>query len=140
MPDAHGSPETAARAIAAGPTVLVIDDNPAYLLSLESLLETHGMRVAKARDGAEGLALFRTIAPAVVLTDIIMPERDGISAIVLMRRERPDVKIIAMSGAGRIGKSDFLTVAKQLGADEVMPKPLDIDRLVMMLRRCLQDV
>ncbi|MGH7123489.1 MAG: response regulator [Stellaceae bacterium] len=139
MPDAHGSPETGARAISPGITVLVIDDNHAHLLSLESLLEAYGIRVAKARDGAEGLALFRKIAPAVVLTDIIMPGRDGISAIVEMRRERPGVKIIAMSGAGRVGKSDFLTVAKQLGADEVMPKPLDTDRLIATLRRILRD-
>jgi DNA-binding response OmpR family regulator len=74
----------------------------------------------------------------VVLTDIIMPEQDGIGVIMEMRRERPGVKIIAMSGSGRCGKSDFLTVAKKLGADSVIHKPFDIDELVETINRHLK--
>jgi len=119
------------------PAVLVIDDDPALLHSLAALFEASSIPFATARDGREGLKTFRRIAPAVVLTDIIMPEQDGIGIIMEMRRERPGVKIIAMSGSGRCGKSDFLTIAKKLGADEVIHKPFDIDELVAKVRRHL---
>jgi DNA-binding response OmpR family regulator len=122
----------------AAPAVLVIDDDPAVLDSLATLFEIHGISIATAQDGVAGLEVFRRTSPAVVLTDIIMPEQDGIGLIMEMRRERPGVKIIAMSGSGRIGKSDFLTVAKSLGADSVVPKPFDIDQLVTTIRGHLQ--
>ena len=71
----------------AGP-VLVVDDDPGFLDSLTLLLETHGFRVLTARDGAHGLQMFRAHSPAVVVTDIMMPEEDGIGAMLQMRRER----------------------------------------------------
>ena len=117
--------------------VLIIDDDVAILHSLTVLLQTNDIPIAIARDGLEGLALFRKLSPKVVLTDILMPEQDGIGVIMAMRRERPDVKIIAMSGGGRIGKSDFLTVAKKLGADAVIAKPFDVDELIGLIRRCI---
>ncbi|HEV3178565.1 MAG TPA: response regulator [Stellaceae bacterium] len=121
----------------APPAVLVIDDNLGVLRSIECVLETYGIPVATAQNGVEGLALFRRLSPAVVITDIVMPYQDGISAIMTMRREQPGVKIVAISGAGQVGNSDFLSVARQLGADTAMPKPLDINQLVMILRRYL---
>ena len=117
--------------------VLIIDDDVAILHSLRVLFESNDIPLAIARDGLEGLALFRKLSPKVVLTDILMPEQDGIGVIMAMRRERPDVKIIAMSGGGRIGKSDFLTVAKKLGADAVIAKPFDVDELIGLIRRCI---
>jgi len=122
----------------AAPAVLVIDDDPAMLHSLASVFEAHGIGIATARDGLAGLALFRQVSPKVVLTDIIMPEQDGTSAIMEMRRQRPGVTIIAMSGGGRIGRSDFLAVAKQLGADSTVEKPFDVDELVTRIRRHLE--
>ena len=69
-------------------TVLVIDDDAIVRHSLEVLLETYGFQVALARNGAQGLAAFRRIAPDLVLTDIVMPVQDGIETILTMRRER----------------------------------------------------
>ena len=120
------------------PVVLVIDDDVALLHSFESVLEAYGIPIMTARNGHDGLAVFRWILPAVVLTDIIMPEQDGISAIMAMRREHPATKIIAMSSGGRLSKSDFLTIAKKLGADAVVHKPFDVDELVKLLRTFLQ--
>jgi DNA-binding NtrC family response regulator len=74
----------------------------------------------------------------VVLTDIIMPEQDGIGVIMALRRERPGVKIIAMSGGGRIGKSDLLMIAKQLGANSVIQKPFDASELLATILRHLE--
>jgi CheY-like chemotaxis protein len=119
------------------PAVLVIDDDAALLHSFESVLEAYGIPITTARDGVEGLAAFRRISPKVVLTDIIMPEKEGLETIMAMRRERPATKIIAMSGSGERGGRDYLTIAKRLGADAVIHKPFEVDDLVKLLRTFL---
>ena len=120
----------------AGP-VLLVDDDPGFLDSLTLLLETHGFRVLTARNGAHGLQMFRVHSPAVVVTDIMMPEEDGIGAMLQMRRERRDVKIIAISGGGKVDKSDYLVIAEKLGADATFQKE-DTDALVEMLGEMLK--
>ena len=119
--------------------VLVIDDDPALLHSFATVLSAYGIPTAVARDGLEGLAAFRRISPKVVLTDIIMPEREGLETIMAMRRERPATKIIAMSGSDGEGGRDYLIVAKKLGADAVIHKPFEADELVRLIRTFLQD-
>lgn len=113
-------------------TVLLIDDDAGVLDSLKMLLEIHGFRVLTAPDGRKGLAAFERHAPAVVITDILMPEQDGIGAIREMRRIRPGAKIVAMSGGGRVDKGDYLTVAEKLGADVAIEK-CDLDKLLQIL-------
>jgi CheY-like chemotaxis protein len=113
--------------------ILVIDDDAAVLHSLAAILEDAGFRVHTASDGAKGLAVFHAVRPDVVLTDIIMPEKEGIAVTMEIRRECPDVKIIAMSGGGRMGKSDFLEIASKLGADLTLAKPFDGDQLLSAL-------
>ena len=115
---------------ASWPTVLVIDDEPTIRQSLEVLLETYGFQVALARDGAQGLAAFRRIEPDLVLTDIVMPNQDGIETILTMRRERPEAKIIAMSGRGSVGNTEYIDIAARLGADAAIPKPLEASKLI----------
>ena len=119
------------------PVILIIDDEKAVLFALQAVLEQRGFRVLTAPDGVAGLVTFRKSAPAIVLIDIIMPEQDGIGAIMQMRRERPAAKIVAMSGGGRVGNSDFLTVALKLGADAVIYKPFDAEELLTVLRPLL---
>jgi DNA-binding response OmpR family regulator len=118
-------------------TVLVIDDDPAMVESLAMMLEDHGFRVLTANNGVRGLQVFREQRPAAVLTDILMPEQDGIGAIMEMRRERAEVKIIAISGSGRVGKSDFLTIAGKLGADATFEKGRNASELVELLKAML---
>jgi CheY-like chemotaxis protein len=119
-------------------TVLVIDDDPDMVESLAMMLRDHGFPVLTANDGVRGLEMFREYKPAVVLTDILMPEQDGIEVIMTMRRERPAVKIIAISGSGRIGKSDFLTIARKLGADATFEKGHKAGELLELLKTMLQ--
>ncbi len=126
--DGHETSATAPGA--ACPTVLVIDDEPVIRQSLETLLETYGFQVALARDGAQGLAAFRRIEPDLVLTDIVMPNQDGIETILTMRRERPQAKIIAMSGRGSVGNTEYIDIAARLGADAAIPKPLEATKLI----------
>jgi DNA-binding response OmpR family regulator len=117
--------------------VLLIDDDPGFLDSLTLLLETHGFRVLTARNGAHGIQMFRAHSPAVVVTDIMMPEEDGIGVMLQMRRERQAVKIIAISGGGKVDKSDYLVIAEKLGADAAFQKE-DTDALIETLDEMLK--
>ena len=83
------------------------------------------------------MAMFRSEQPDLVITDIIMPEQEGIQTIAEMRKARPDAKIIAISGNGRFGDADFLKMARSLGAMDVIPKPFDADELLTIVENCL---
>jgi CheY-like chemotaxis protein len=72
--------------------------------------------------------------PKVVITDIVMPEKEGIETIMELRKSCPSVKIVAISGGVRTGTNDFLHLAKKLGADEILSKPLDMDRLENLMK------
>src|SRR5215472_11066563 len=92
------------------PLVLIIDDDPAMVESLAMMLEDHGFRVLTAQNGVRGLRVFREHRPAAVLTDILMPEKDGIETIVELRRSYPGTKIIALSG--RLRSWTYLVMAQ----------------------------
>ncbi|OHC83901.1 MAG: hypothetical protein A3G73_06800, partial [Rhodospirillales bacterium RIFCSPLOWO2_12_FULL_67_15] len=79
--------------------------------------------VAEAEDGDAALAAFRASPPALVITDIIMPGKEGIEVIATMKRERPEVKVLAISGGGRTHVMDFLAIARKAGADAALEKP-----------------
>jgi CheY-like chemotaxis protein len=108
-----------------GPSVLVVDDDAIVRQAIVILLEDHGFRVATAVDGADALRKFRQSAPDAVLTDIVMPNKEGIELIMELRRERPDARIIAMSGGGTMATSNFVLLATTLGADIGLRKPFD---------------
>jgi two-component system chemotaxis response regulator CheY len=79
------------------------------------------------------MAVFRGWQPDLVITDIIMPEEEGIQTIAEMRAAKPDAKIIAISGGGRSGNTDFLQIARQVGAMDVVSKPFDPDFLLAIV-------
>src|SRR3984893_6501587 len=83
------------------------------------------------------MGVFRGWQPALVITDIIMPDQEGIQTITEMRAAKPDAKIIAISGNGRIGNTDFLQIARHLGAMDIIPKPFDADFLLAIVDSCL---
>jgi len=138
MPDDHRRKNSTLRLVPAADTVLVIDDDPAMVESLAMMLEDHGFRVLTANNGVRGLEVFREQRPVAVLTDILMPEQDGIGAIMEMRRERPEVKIIAISGAGRMGRTDPLAMARKLGADATFEKGRSANELLLLLKATLR--
>jgi DNA-binding response OmpR family regulator len=117
--------------------VLIIDDDAGTLDSLVTLLDVYGFRVLTASSGVRGMQVIRESAPRVVVTDILMPEQDGLETIRAMRRLHPSVRIIAMSGGGWIDKLDLLHYARVLGADATINKPADINELVQLLRSLL---
>jgi len=119
------------------PKILVIDDDLMVRNTIAKILRHGGFEVIIAEDGARGLVSFRREQPDLVITDIIMPEKEGIEVIIEMRRERPDTKIIAVSGGGRIGNADFLGMAKSLGAAAVIAKPFLPEDLISRVKTCL---
>src|SRR5512133_4333491 len=104
--------------------ILVFDDEPSILLMLKKLLEKAGHEVEVALNGKEGMALFEKNKPDLLITDIIMPEKEGLETIYELRRSYPELKIIAISGGGRIGPDGYLPGAKLMGANAVFTKPL----------------
>jgi len=117
--------------------ILVIDDDVIVRETIAQILEDRGHRVLSAEDGKRGVAAFRAERPDLVVTDIIMPEQEGIETITEIRALAPQARIIAISGGGRIGNTDFLKIARHLGACDVVAKPFDPDDLASRIDRCL---
>jgi DNA-binding response OmpR family regulator len=115
--------------------ILVIDDDHVLRNSVTRVLRSHGYEVVTAADGERGMTMFRNERPELVITDIIMPQKEGIETIRLMRRECPDIKIVAISGGGHFGNFDILAIAHKLGADDVMHKPFDATELLRRVRQ-----
>ena len=117
--------------------ILVIDDNAAVRNTVMRILQAAGYEVVIANDGLRGVETFRKEQPDLVISDIIMPEQEGIATIRQILGEKPGTKIIAISGGGRIGNTDFLRIARQLGASDVIAKPLDPDHFINIVRERL---
>jgi DNA-binding response OmpR family regulator len=98
--------------------------------TIEQILEVAGYQVQCAEDGVRGMAVFRNEAPDLIITGIITPEQEGIQTITEMRKEKPDAKIIAISGGGRVANTDFLRIARALGAMGAIAKPFDADEFL----------
>jgi len=103
--------------------VLIIDNDPLLCETLKFAAEGAGHTVKLAPNGREGIEIFETFAPDVVVTDILMPEKEGMETIVELRRLNPQVPIIAMSGAAPAGNISFLRIAQKLGANRTLSKP-----------------
>ena len=124
----------------AGQIVLIIEDDPIMLRTLAEWFQQAGCKVMVARDGAEGLAQFQAVRPDAVVTDIIMPNREGVETLMAIKALDPRVKILAISGGGRLGSSELLSIARGLGADAVMAKPFRSAEVVNAVARLFQPV
>ena len=103
--------------------ILLIDDDAAVRHMLRLTLTHFGHTVIEARDGKEGLELFERSNADLVLTDIVMPEKEGLEVLMELRKKHPAVKVIAMSGGDRKGVAGYLQMATLLGAARVLNKP-----------------
>ena len=110
-------------------TVLVIEDEADIRQSIRTILETAGYAVIEAENGIPGLSLYASRRPDLVLTDIVMPEKDGLETIREICRMDPAAAIIAMS-AYEYGRMDFLEIAKRFGAAGTLRKPFRPDELL----------
>ena len=103
--------------------ILIVEDVPNVLELLEVTLRFKGYPVITARNGQEALERIVQERPAMIITDILMPRKGGLMTISELRKERPDLKIIAMSGGGRTGKLNFLSTAKTFPGVLTLHKP-----------------
>ena len=117
--------------------VLVIDDNPEVREFVRTILEAAGYAVDLAADGELGIALQRARPADVVITDIFMPNQDGLETVAQLRREFPRGKVIAMSGGGERVKGRYLATAAEIGAHRLLAKPFDADELLRAVRELL---
>jgi DNA-binding response OmpR family regulator len=111
-------------------SVLVVDDEADLRDIVSRVLIDAGHRVTCAANGQEASRALSQQDFDVILTDVIMPEKDGMQVIVEARRTRPTMRIVAMSGGGHVGREQYLKMAKSLGAHAVLEKPFNGDELV----------
>ncbi|MBM9614174.1 response regulator [Desulfobulbus rhabdoformis] len=117
--------------------ILVIDDDDQMRVLLRQVMEWAGYEVLEAEDGREGMHLQRRDPADLVITDLIMPEQEGLETIGQLRKEFPKTKVIAISGGGRIGPEAYLPAAQELGADKVFSKPFDVRELASAVKELL---
>jgi CheY-like chemotaxis protein len=118
-------------------SILLIDDNDQIRDILRRRLEEAGYFVMDAANGREGLRQFRQTPVALVITDLLMPDSDGLEVTMTLRRESPHVKIIALTGG--VGNLNLLEVAKLLGAHRTIMKPIEIAELLDVVQQMLQE-
>jgi DNA-binding response OmpR family regulator len=114
--------------------VLIVEDQPELLTVMAESFRRADIEVYTARNGEVGLELFRTVQPDLVITDIVMPAKEGVSLIMDIRKTGSDVPVIAISGGGTRSCKDYLRWAKELGAALVLQKPFRMSILLMMAR------
>lgn len=110
--------------------ILIIDDDNEFREMLHEMVEREGYIVYSAPDGAEGIKIHNREKPGLVIIDIIMPEKEGLETILELKKNAPDLKIIAISGGGRSHPGDYLRTAKHFGADRTLAKPFTKDDLL----------
>ena len=111
-------------------TILLVDDDAQVLDVLSEMLRLEGYEVVTALNGASAMDQMRQRVFDLVITDLIMPEKEGLETISDIRREHRDLPIIAISGGGRIGPQDYLETARHIGADATLAKPFARKELI----------
>lgn len=119
--------------------ILVIDDEELVRFTVRHALESAGHEVIEATDGAEGMSQVEAKSIDLVVTDVLMPNKEGIETIRELRLLADPPRIIAISGGGRTGNVDFLELARKLGADDVLAKPFTARELTETVSRVLGD-
>ena len=120
--------------------ILIIDDEPQIRSMLRLMLERVGYEIAEAPDGVEGIRQYRENPADLIITDLIMPNKDGIGMIIDLKKEFPRVKIIAMSGGGVNRPEGYLDGAKKLGATRTLTKPIDRDEMLQAVKDTLNEL
>lgn len=115
--------------------ILVVDDEEELRELIRHVLERAGHPVSCARNGVEASRLLAIQPFTVVVTDMLMPDQDGLELITELKSKYPTVKIVAMSGGGQIGSDQYLSMAKGFGADVLLRKPFTHQTLLAAVKR-----
>jgi len=120
--------------------ILIIEDDDQLRAMVRTMLEAAGYNdIEEAANGNIGIKLFRKRPFDLVLTDIVMPDKEGIETITELTRDYPGIKIIAMSGGGKIGPQSYLEMAKYLGASRTVEKPFTYSDLIDIVQELLNE-
>jgi len=118
-------------------SILLVDDDEQLRTMLSVVLRRAGYEVRVAIDGIEASNFYRSHPTDLIITDLIMPEKEGLEMIRELRKDYPQAKIIAMSGGGRTGTMNCLEVARAFGAQQVLEKPFTHQEMLEAIRRVL---
>jgi CheY-like chemotaxis protein len=121
------------------PRILIIDDDPNILELYSRLLKKHGYDTIEAKNGKIGMKLYRENPTDLIITDVVMPEKEGIEVIRELRRDFPDAKIVAISGGGIATSGAMcLQIADRLGACRTFTKPISSAELLKAVQELLE--
>ena len=121
------------------PGVLIVEDDKELREMLKMSLLRSGFTVLEAENGKEAITHFKPSLTDLVVTDLIMPEEDGLKVVIKLRELKPSIKIIAISGGGKVGPGSYLNLAKALGADAIYSKPFSINDLTAKIEQLLDN-
>jgi CheY-like chemotaxis protein len=119
--------------------IMVVDDDDLFRAMLNKLLHNAGYSVIVAESGIEALSRQQDDPVDLIITDIIMPDKEGIEIIMELRKKYPATKIIAMSGGGRINPKQYLELAQRLGARKTFAKPFKTTEMLAAVRDLLEE-
>lgn len=117
--------------------ILIVDDDDMMRMYIKTLLTQNGYDISEAANGKDGLRAFRDITPDLVITDIIMPEMEGITFIKSLREHNNYIPIIAMTGNVHGRMEEYLDISSKLGADEILRKPIKADEFLEAIKRLI---
>lgn len=118
-------------------TILIIDDEDVVRKMLRKLFEKNGYQIIEASNGIQGMKMFTEHKPDLIITDLIMPEKEGLELIRELKKNDPNVKIIAISGGGITDPLMYLNLAVTFGAVKAFSKPMDMDLLIETVKEIL---
>jgi DNA-binding response OmpR family regulator len=121
------------------PGILIVEDDNDLREMLKVSLIRKRFTVLDVENGKDAIIHFKPTVTDLVVTDLIMPEEDGLKVIMKLREIKPSIKIIAISGGGKAGPGSYLNMAKALGADAIYSKPFSVNELITKIEELLSD-
>lgn len=119
------------------PGILIVDDEKDLREMIKISLLRRKFTVYEAENGKDAINHFKPSITDLVITDLIMPDEDGLKVIIKLRELKPQIKIIAISGGGKAGPGSYLNLAKALGANAIFSKPFSINDLISKIEELL---
>jgi DNA-binding response OmpR family regulator len=120
------------------PGILIVEDNRELREMLKESLIRKRFTVQEAENGKDAIIHFKPGVTDLVVTDLIMPEEDGLKVIMTLREIKPSIKVIAISGGGKAGPASYLNMAKALGADAIYYKPFSVNEMIGKIEELLK--
>ncbi len=119
--------------------ILIVDDNLEILEILSEVLKAEGYQTACVSDANEALTVYKSESIDLAIVDMLLPDRSGLELIKEMWKQDPALKMIAISGGGKLGPKGYLNMANRIGVEYTFPKPFDIPELIQTVKELLEN-